>query len=218
MNESISRAQQDYIKAIWKFEQSAQPAKMSTVADILGVKPPTVLAMFRQLDRRNLIDYDKQCGAVLTERGRREAENLIRKHRLIETFLNRVLKIEEPLLHDEAEKLEHVMSDQLIMKIDKYLNYPRFDRHGSIIPLSGTGDIKYLLSEIEESIPFTVIKIPMSGDEKKYCSDHNFLPGSDWRIKTISPGNDSFLVTNGKHYFALSDHLAQKITVTVVRK
>ena len=112
MSETVSRVQQDYIKTIWNFEQTAQNARMSTVAETMGVKPPSVLAMFRQLDRMNLIDYDKKIGAVLTERGRREAENLIRKHRLIETFLNRVLEIEEPLLHDEAEKLEHVMSDQ----------------------------------------------------------------------------------------------------------
>ena len=107
---------------------------------------------------------------------------------------------------------------RLIMKIDEYLDYPRLDIHGSIIPLSGTGDIKYTLSEVKENIPFKVIQIPMAGNEKKYCTDHNFLPGSEWHIKTVSPGNDSFLVTNGGHYFALSDHLADKIKVIVVRE
>ena len=218
MSKQISRAQQDYIKIIWNLEQNTQAARMSRVADLIGVKPPTVLAMFRQLSRLQLINYDKRIGAVLTEKGRREAEDLIRKHRLIETFLSQVLSIEKPLLHDEAEKLEHVMSDQLIMKIDAYLNYPRIDPFGSIIPLSGTNELKYTLAEIKENIRFRIIKIPMSGDEKKYCSDHNFLPGSDWKIKTVSPASDSFLVTDGKLYFALSDHLAKKVKVSVIRK
>jgi len=218
MNEKISRTQQDYIKTIWHFEQAAQTARMSMIADALNVKPPTVLAMFRQLNRLKLIEYDKKLGAVLTETGRQEAEHLIRKHRLIETFLNQVLAIEKPLLHDEAEKLEHVMSDQLIMKIDEYLDYPRTDPFGSIIPLSGTNDLNYPLVEIKENTRIRVVKIPMSGDEKSYCLEHNFLPGSDWIIKTVSPTNDSFLVTNGKEYFALSDHLARKIRVTVIKQ
>jgi len=191
---------------------------MKVVADTLLVKPPTVLAMFRQLSRMGLISYNKYQGARLTPAGRGEAEQLIRKHRLIETFLRSVLKIEEPLLHDEAEKLEHVMSDQLIMKIDEYLNYPSTDPSGSIIPLSSDGDIQYALNEIEPSIQFRVIKIPMSGKEKKYCTDNEFLPGSEWKIKNVGPQSESFLVTNNEVYLAISDHLAEKIRVTIVRE
>ena len=213
----ISRTQQDYIKTIWNLEQERQRAGMTIVAEVLCVKPPTVLAMFRQLSRLGLIHYDKREGAILTSYGRVEAERLVRKHRLIETFLNRVLKIKEPLLHDEAERLEHVISDQLIMIIDEYLKYPRTDPHGSIIPLSGTDEIQYVLNEIEEGIPFKVVQIPMVGKEKVYCSDHDFLPGSRWEIKKASPGGDSFLVTNGTNYLAFSSHLAQKIKVSVLQ-
>ena len=191
---------------------------MKIVADMLLVKPPTVLAMFRQLKKFGLISYNKREGAKLTAAGRGEAEQLIRKHRLIETFLRRVLKIEEPLLHNEAEKLEHVISDQLIMKIDEFLNYPSTDPHGSIIPLSGAGDIKYALNEVEPDIPFKVVRIPMTGKEKNYCTDNSFLPGSEWQIKKVGPKNESFLVTNNQIYLAISDHLAEKIRVTIIRK
>ena len=109
MSEIISRTQQDYLKTIWNFEQTAQNARMSIVAEAMGVKPPTVLAMFRQLNRLELIDYDKKLGAVLTEKGRKEAENLIRKHRLIETFFNQVLSIEKPLLHDEEDTIRKII-------------------------------------------------------------------------------------------------------------
>ena len=214
---SLSRTQQDYIKVIWNLDQSEEKAKMKLVADTLLVKPPTVLTMFRQLSRMGLISYDKYRGAKLTAIGRGEAEQLIRKHRLIETFLRTVLKIEEPLLHDEAEKLEHVMSDQLIMKIDEYLNYPSTDPHGSIIPLASDGDIQYALNEIEPHIAFRVKQIPMKGKEKNYCTDNDFLPGSEWIIENIGPKSESFLVTNNTVYLAISDHLAEKIRVTIIR-
>ena len=214
---SLSRAQQDYIKAVWNLDQLGEKAKMKTIADTLLVKPPTVLTMFRQLSKMGLISYDKYQGAKLTTTGRNEAEQLIRKHRLIETFLRSVLKLDEPLLHDEAEKLEHVISDQLIMKIDEYLKYPTTDPHGSLIPLSSHGDIQYNLFEIEPDIMFKVIQIPMSGKEKNYCTDNEFLPGSEWKIENVGPKSESFLVTNNHVYLAISDHLAEKIRVTIVR-
>jgi DtxR family Mn-dependent transcriptional regulator len=198
-------------------EQDQQRAKMTTVAEILSLKPPTVLAMFRQLSRLALIYYDKRNGAILTNSGRIEAERLIRKHRLIETFLYKVLNVEEPLLHNEAEKLEHVISDQLIMIIDAYLDYPRTDPHGSIIPLSGIDEILYSLNDIEEGILFKVVHIPMVGKEKEYCSDNKFLPGSKWTIEANSPDGGSFLVTNGVSYLAISSQLARKIKVAVLK-
>lgn len=213
----ISRTQQDYVKTIWNLEQVDQPAKMKIVAEILLLKPPTVLAMFRQLSKLGLITYEKRNGASLTDKGRKEAERIIRKHRLIETFLKKVLKIEEPLLHDEAEKLEHVMSDQLMMKIDEYLNYPITDPHGSIIPLSGSNTIQYALHEMEKGILFKVIQVPMSGREKTYCAENGFLPGTKWCINKIGPKGESFLLSNGKNYLAISDHLADKIKVEILR-
>ncbi len=213
----ISRTQQDYIKTIWNCEQFEKRAKMKVVADLLAVKSPTVVTMFKQLSRFGLITYDKKAGAKLTDQGRAEAEQLIRKHRLIETFFRSVLNIEEPLLHDEAEKLEHVMSDQLIMRIDEYLNYPNTDPHGSIIPLAGTDELQYTLNEMEPNIFFKVLLVPMSGKEKKYCFDNGFLPGSRWKISQIDPKGESFLVGNENNYLAISDHMAEKIKVTMVR-
>ena len=92
---SLSRTQQDYIKVIWNLDQVQKKAKIKIVADTLFVKSPTVLTMFRQLAKLGLISYNKREGAKLTIAGREEAEQLIRKHRLIETFFRSVLKIED---------------------------------------------------------------------------------------------------------------------------
>jgi len=213
----LSRTQQDYLKTIWNVKRKGQMARIKIVAETLDVKPPTVLSMFHQLDQHGLMTYNKRSGAQLTEAGRREAEHLIRKHRLIETFLQEVLHIEEPLLHDEAEKLEHVMSDKLIMRIDEFLNYPSVDPHGSIIPLSDQGSIKYSLNEMEPEISFKVSQIPFAGEENLFCTENQFVPGSSWKIVQIGPQEESFLVTNGEKHLAISDHMAEKITVTVIR-
>jgi DtxR family Mn-dependent transcriptional regulator len=214
----LSRTQQDYIKVIWKMEKTGRTVKIRDVAHTLKVKPPTVSSMFKLLDNQNIIAYDKKNGARLTTKGRREAEQLIRKHRLIETFLQQVLNLEEPLLHDEAEKLEHVISDKLIMRIDEFLNYPNIDPHGSVIPFSETDELIYALCEIEPHISFRVLNIPMTGSEHFFCAKNDFLPGSQWEIIQIGPQEKTFLVSNGKDFLAISDHMAEKISVSIVRE
>jgi DtxR family Mn-dependent transcriptional regulator len=212
----LSNAQQDYIKAIWRLEESLRPARMKTVAEEIGVKPPTVSAMFQQLASLELISYDRKTGARLTRKGKEEAEKVIRNHRLIETFLKKVLKIEEPLLHGEAEKLEHVISDQVIMKIDEYLGFPSTDPHGSVIPMSGNNDIRYRLSELQPESEFRVVSIPDSREERHFCRSNGFIPGGCWIIKQIDPRGESFLISNGDKYLAMSVQLARKIKVNLV--
>jgi DtxR family Mn-dependent transcriptional regulator len=213
----LSNTQQDYIKAIWRLEEKLKPARMKTVAEEIGVKPPTVSAMFQQLTSLDLIMYDRRTGARLTRKGKTEAERVIRNHRLIETFLKKVLNLEEPLLHGEAEKLEHVISDQVIMKIDEYLGFPSTDPHGSVIPMSGNNDVRYRLAELQQETEFRIVSIPDSREERNFCADNGFVPGGHWVIKQIDPRGDSFLISNGEKYLAMSVQLAQKIKVNLVQ-
>jgi DtxR family Mn-dependent transcriptional regulator len=214
----LSHTQQDYIKTIWKLEEKFQAAKMKLIAEEVGVKPPTVSAMIRQLEGMDLITYSKQTGACLTSSGKREAEKIIRNHRLIETFLQEVLKLEEPLLHSEAEKLEHAISDHLIGKIDEYLGYPSTDPHGSKIPVPNQSRITCKLDEIEQNIEFNIYKIPSTDKEEAFCQQNGFITGSSWTIKQISPDKESFLVTDGRNYLALSALLAKEILVDIIDK
>ena len=217
MNTLTSR-QQTYLKLIWYLESRYGNARIKHISEQLNVTPPTVLTMLRQLEQSNFIMYDRGNGANLTTTGKKKAEHLIRKHRLIESFLRHVLKIEEPLLHEEAERLEIVISDRLIMKIDQYLGYPRTDPHGSIIPMAQGPEPEYTLADVETNIRFTVVKVPMRGVEKDYCHINGFLPGSTWRISQVGPGAESFLLRDeAQKYLAVSDHLAQKIKVSIAK-
>lgn len=212
---NLSAIQEDYIKIIWNLEQKAEIPRPSSMAEIMNVKPPTVISMFKQLQRLRLISYDKKHGVLLTTEGKIKAEKLVRKHRLLETFLEKVLEIEDPVLHDEAEKLEHAISDQLTIYIDRYLDFPRFDPHGEIIPLADSDEHRFKLSDIDSNIEFKVSLIPMGGDYGEYCIKNSIIPGSRWRIIDVGPNRETFLINSGNKNLPLSKEFAEKIHVTI---
>ncbi len=216
---NLTHRQYKYLKLIWHLEARYGRARIKQIALELNVKPPTVLTMFRQLQQLKYIIYDRMNGARLTKAGKDEAENLIRKHRLIESFLRQVLNIDEPLLHEEAERLDLVMSDRLIMRIDDFLGYPRTDPHGSIIPPASGKEKDYSLTEMETDVRFKVVKVPMRGREGDFCHMNGFLPGTTWKISQIGPGGESYLIENNtQNFLAVSDHLAEKIRVSLIKK
>lgn len=213
----LSSVQEDYIKIIWNLEQSRQLSRPKSVAEMLKVKPPTVLSMFKQLERLNLISYNKKDGALLTSRGKTRAEKLVRKHRLLESFLDKVLDIEDPVLHDEAEKLEHVISDELTMYIDRYLGFPKIDPHGELIPQMAGNDKLIKLSDLESNIEFQISLIPMNGDYGKFCLQNGMIPDSHWVISNFGPGRESYLISNGEKFLSISKDFAEKVEVTVLK-
>jgi DtxR family transcriptional regulator, Mn-dependent transcriptional regulator len=214
----LSAVQEDYIKIIWNLEQSHQIPRPISVAEILKVKSPTVLSMFKQLERLDLISYNKKDGALLTPKGKTRAEKLVRKHRLLESFLDKVLEIGDPVLHDEAEKLEHVISDELTMYIDRYLGFPKIDPHGEIIPQMVGNDKLIKLSDLESNIEFQISLIPMNGNYGKFCLQNEMIPGSQWIISNFGPGRESYLISNENKYLSISKDFAEKVEVTVLKK
>ncbi|MEA2684008.1 MAG: DtxR family transcriptional regulator, Mn-dependent transcriptional regulator [Chloroflexota bacterium] len=130
-------ALQDYLKAIHRLtEGSGRQDRASTkaIAAELGVTAPSVSAMLDRMASQRLVDYVHYAGASLTPRGRRAALRVIRRHRLVELFLVRQLGLGWEEVHDEAERLEHVISDRLEAAIDAALGFPDRDPHGDAIP------------------------------------------------------------------------------------
>jgi DtxR family Mn-dependent transcriptional regulator len=128
---------EDYLKAILQEEQrlpSGQLVTMGQVAAALGLAPGTVTAMVKTLDKRELVHYEPYSGVRLTKDGRQMALDVLRRHRLIELFLVETLGLDWSEVHEEAERLEHAMSEKLIDRIDALLGYPRVDPHGDPIP------------------------------------------------------------------------------------
>ncbi len=213
----ITRSQEDYLKIIWLLQQRNKKAIAKVVADNLNVKPPTVLSMFRQLEKCQLLTYNKSEGSLLSTKGEEIARKLVRKHRLIETFLETVLGMDEQHIHEEAEKLEHVISDQLMYRIDSYLGFPDKDPHGSIIPPWEKVIHHKKLSEVKLNDSFTIHSTDFTNDEKKYYKKTGFVKGSHWTLAEVPPGSTCFLIGNGKKFLAVPGEIANKVLV-IVRK
>ena len=128
---------QDYLKVIWN-AQEWSPDKVSTkmLAEKLGVSASTASESIRKLAEQGLVDHEKYGAVTLTDSGRRAALAMVRRHRLLETFLVDELGYSWDEVHDEAEVLEHAVSDRLVARIDAKLGFPQRDPHGDPIPAS----------------------------------------------------------------------------------
>lgn len=131
----LSASVGDYLKAVWEIAGSGAASNRS-VADRLSVSSASVTNMFARLQEMGLVRYERYRGASLTQEGRVEALRLVRRHRLIEMFLLRHLGYSWEDVHEEAEGLEHAVSDQFTERLAEMLGHPDCDPHGAPIPAS----------------------------------------------------------------------------------
>ncbi len=131
-----SAAVENYLKATYALQLEHGQVTTSMLADRIGHAAPTVTGMLKKLASQKLVSYEPYQGVTLTKSGRAAALEVIRHHRLLETYLTRALGIPWDRVHEEAEKLEHVLSEYLEGYIDEFLGHPASDPHGSPIPSS----------------------------------------------------------------------------------
>lgn len=146
--EKITASKEDYLKAIWTLSEREQEngrkeAMTNDLAERLNVSSPAVSRMLKQMEDQSLVARVPYYGVLLTEKGREVALKIVRRHRLIELFLTEILNYPPEKVHDEAERLEHHVSDEFTERIDALLGNPAFCPHGSPIPTI-TGDLKTL--------------------------------------------------------------------------
>jgi len=134
--QTLTYTEENYLKALLKISLDNDNEEVGTneLANYLVVKPATANDMLKKLKDKSLVDYEKYGKITLSETGRKFAINIIRKHRLWETFLYEKLEFSWDEVHEVAEQLEHIQSEKLIDKLDKFLNFPEFDPHGDPIP------------------------------------------------------------------------------------
>ena len=135
--DQLSQAEENYLKAIFKIcESEDKPASTNSIASELNTSAAAVSDMLKRLSakEKDLVHYKPHRGVTLTREGNQLATMLIRKHRLWEVFLCDVLRFSWDEVHDMAEQLEHIQSEELIKRLDEFLGQPRFDPHGDPIP------------------------------------------------------------------------------------
>jgi DtxR family transcriptional regulator, Mn-dependent transcriptional regulator len=131
----LTAVAQDYLKVIWNAQEwSLEKVSTKMLAEQLGVSASTASESIRKLAEQGLVDHEKYGAVTLTESGRRAALAMVRRHRLLEAFLVKELGYSWDEVHDEAEVLEHAVSDRLVARIDAKLGFPQRDPHGDPIP------------------------------------------------------------------------------------
>lgn len=153
----LTFTEENYLKTIYKCESTHTVATTNQLADLLGTTAASVTDMLKKLGEKNLVIYTKYQGASLSEQGRKIALQIVRRHRLWEVFLVEKLGYTWDTVHPIAEQLEHIQSEDLIDKLDKFLNYPQFDPHGDPIP-NAEGKI-----ETHPQIPLSQLKLHEKG-------------------------------------------------------
>jgi DtxR family transcriptional regulator, Mn-dependent transcriptional regulator len=138
---TFSRSQQDYLKALYQLHGDQRPVPTGDLAQRLGISSPSVSEMVTRLTAQGLVEHDRYRGQQLTREGRKVALELVRHHRLFEMFLVQVLGYSWDEVHDEAERLEHVISERMEQRIFELLGRPELDPHGHAIP-SRTGKVR----------------------------------------------------------------------------
>lgn len=198
-------ADENYLKEIYILELDYSNVTTSMLADRLGYSPATVTGQLKKLANQNWVVYKPYQGVTLTESGRLIALEVIRHHRLIETYLVQALKVPWEKVHEEADKLEHVLSDYLEMRIDETLGHPETDPHGSPIP-SPDGQImnsvRLRLADLFEGDYAEIIEINDHDPELlTYLDQFHLYPLVRIRIIAIEPvdGLITILVNGQTH-------------------
>tara|TARA_B100001027_G_scaffold215264_1_gene188886 strand:- start:625 stop:1284 length:660 start_codon:yes stop_codon:yes gene_type:complete len=129
-----TKSEEDYLKCLYHLQQGKKSVSTNEIANYLSMKPSSVSDMLKKLAEKKCVNYLKYKGSSLTKKGELIALSVIRKHRLWETFLVNKLGFSWSKVHNIAEQLEHVNSEELIDKLDHFLSYPQIDPHGDPIP------------------------------------------------------------------------------------
>ena len=211
---------ENYVKAIYQtcLEQGGKPAATGQLAATLGVSPGTVTSMLKTLSESSLVTYTPYEGVALTEAGSALALRVIRRHRLIELFLAKTLDLSWDEVHEEAEHMEHAVSDLLIDRIESYLGYPEVDPHGDPIPAAdGTvrSPITRTLADCSAGEAFCLSRVlDQSPEFLRFLTETGLPLGSHGQVLTnrLEAGIVSVLV-NGQET-SLGREAASKLLVS----
>ena len=178
---------ENYLKHILLLSDgSPELVPMGALATSLRVVPGTVTTMIKSLALEGLVDHRPRQGVRLTEQGRRAALGVIRRHRLIETFLVTVLKMDWASVHSEAEQLEHAISEDVLNRLDALLGHPTTDPHGDPIP-SAQGKIRSqvyaTLATCALTKPIRVVRVTdQSAEFLQFAEQNGLLPGATVKV------------------------------------
>jgi DtxR family Mn-dependent transcriptional regulator len=214
----LSIAIQDYLKEIYKLQSEGGRATTTAIARRMGVAPSSVTSMLKKLAALGLVEHAPYRGVELSEAGTQIALEVIRHHRLLEQYLAETLGLGIDAVHAEADRLEHVISEELEARIDEQLGYPTHDPHGDPIPDAGLNVDRTALRSLEALAPgeeATVRRIP-DGDAEllRYLAGLMLVPGHKVVLRRSEPFGGPLTVDVAGSEHAISRELAGQIGVS----
>jgi DtxR family transcriptional regulator, Mn-dependent transcriptional regulator len=215
----LSAAVQDYAKAIYELEGRSGVASTNALADRLGVRPPSVSGMLRKLDALGLVVHERYRGVRLTESGRKVALEVLRHHRLLELYLAESLGLGWDEVHAEAERLEHVLSEELEEAIATKLGDPTLDPHGDPIPtreLAVAEVASQSLYALEPGARGTFIRVSDSDSEMlRFLEARGIAPGASLELIEKQPFDGPLFLRVDDAVHVLGAGLARAMRVTI---
>lgn len=196
----ISRAMEDYLKAIYGLGlPDGRPVGTGLLAERLMVAAPSVSGMLKKLTELHLVAYNPRRGATLTAAGNKVALEVIRHHRLLESYLAEALGYSWDTVHDEADRLEHLVSDELEERIDAALGYPTVDPHGDPIPTREGAIAVPAHRQLTTVAAGTTARIGRVSDadpaKLRYLGELGLVPGARLTVVEVLPFNGPVRVT-----------------------
>lgn len=216
-NKPISTSVGDYLKAIWSVAGTGS-ASTNALSERLSVAPASVSNMFVRLQEMGLARHERYHGASLTDSGRVEALRLVRRHRLIETFLLEHLGYHWQEVHDEAERLEHAVSDGFTERLAEFLGHPQHDPHGDPIPAADGTLVPEDSFPLAEAAAGTRVRISRVRDDDApmldYLEDRGLVPGRPLSVLEVRALDGVVTIEDerGKTH-ALGEPLARSVFV-----
>ncbi|GGD94878.1 metal-dependent transcriptional regulator [Planktosalinus lacus] len=212
----FSDSEENYLKAIFHLQRFASDGvSTNAIAEQMHTKASSVTDMLKKLSDKKLVNYVKYQGVTLTNEGKKTAAKIIRKHRLWEVFLVEKLDFSWDEVHEIAEQLEHIESDVLIEKLDKHLDFPKFDPHGDPIP-SKDGTFperdKVLLSEIKVGESGVCVGVKdTSSSFLKFLDKNGVALGKKIKVLEHEEFDDSMRIQIGKESMTISHMIASNL-------
>jgi len=216
---ALSRSVEDYLKAIYGLSDAGDPASTSAIAEALDIQPASVTGMIKRMAESGLLEHVPYKGVRLTEPGTLEALKVLRRHRILETYLCERLGYSWDDVHDEAERLEHAASDKLIEQMAGALDFPSHDPHGAPIP-TRAGDIEttdlQTLAETEAGDRVTIRAVrDEDSSDLRSMAEEGLVPGARVLVHNDSAGGGfvDVSVTGDSTSRRIPDELARHIYV-----
>ena len=218
--EPLTAPVEDYLKAIYTIGKGTGAAATNEIAQRLALAPASVSGMVRRLAEQGLLAYERYHGVKLTETGRRAALRTLRRHRVIEAYLAHALGIPWDRVHDEAERLEHAVSDDLVDRMALAIGEPEVDPHGAPIPTrdGSVDETEYTsLVDLAIGVPGLVVRV---ADEDpamlRYLAELSVVPGKRITVKARAPYGGPITAMVGRHEISIGPALAAHVLTAPV--